>query len=154
MTASAAIEKANLIRKESAGALPLAPLIIKEGPKLFRDLENFVCENWGDLSPKDQDVLKELAYSLIEPPRNLATRLKAIPMSLQLAWAVMRGQITSQDMAGFYQSALSFARAVLDRLEEENPTFKEKVSLALEEAVAGKTSPLTLDELRSAILDG
>lgn len=153
MTATVAIEKAKLLRRESAGALPPVPLLVKEGPKLFRELEEFVREKWVELPPEGQEVLKGLAYRLIEPPKDLLTRLKAIPVSLQLAWAAMKGQITLQDLAEFSQAALDFARAVLDRVEGENPAFRERVSQALQEALEGKTSPLTLDELRSAILD-
>lgn len=153
MTATVAIEKAKLLRRESAGALPPVPLLVKEGPKLFRELESFVREKWSELPPEGKEALKGLAYSLIEPPKDLLTRLKAIPVSFQLAWASVRGQITLQDMAEFSRTALDFARAVLDRVEEENPAFREKVPQAVQEALEGKTSPLTLDELRSAILD-
>ena len=151
MTALVSISEAKLLKRKATGPLPLA-WFVKEAPRTFREMEARVRQSWAYLSEEEREAIVGLAYALIEPPRGFLARLKALPVSIQLGWAAARGEITLQDMAEFYTSAMDFARAVLNRLEEEDQALRQKVQEALEKALSQGSRPLTDKAIDAAIL--
>ncbi len=68
---------------------------------------------------------------------------------LKLSFALARGDVTREDLGEFLHAVSLLSRRVMDRLEEEDPAFRE----ALRKALSEESAPLTKDELRALILD-
>lgn len=114
-------------------------------------LRSEVEERWEELP---QDVRQELmalarSWESGSPSRGLWGKAVDFWEGLKLSFALARGDVTREDLGEFLHAVSLLSRRVMDRLEEEDPAFRE----ALRKALSEESVPLTKDELRALVLD-
>ncbi|BDG23802.1 hypothetical protein TthSNM33_09960 [Thermus thermophilus] len=137
---------------QAARGLPSArTLELRELTSYAERLRSEVEERWGELP---QDLRRELAvlarsWESGPPSRGLWGKAVNFWEGLKLSFALARGDVTREDLGEFLHAVSLLSRRVMDRLEEEDPAFRE----ALRKALSEESVPLTKDELRALILD-
>ncbi|MCX7850754.1 hypothetical protein [Thermus sp.] len=146
--AAITVEQIAFLRQASHKPARLAHKL-EELTRYAQQLQREVEERWPELSPKEREALVSLAYEVVEPPQTLGQKVVIFLNMAKLGIALARGQVSLEDLGRFLSAVNGLVRSVMDRLEEENPSFQE----ALQKALAEESTPLTRDELRALILD-
>ncbi|MDW8358857.1 hypothetical protein [Thermus sp.] len=146
--AAITVEQIAFLRQASHKPARLAHKL-EELTRYAQQLQREVEERWPELPPKEREALVSLAYEVVEPPQTLGQKVVIFLNMAKLGIALARGQVSLEDLGRFLSAVNGLVRSVMDRLEEENPSFQE----ALQKALAEESTPLTRDELRALILD-
>lgn len=90
-----------------------------------------IKEHWRDIPATDRELIKSLAYTLIEPPKGLSGLLLKSCAKVFLVYVQLTGQ--KQSLSECLQAFDCLIDNILDAVEREHPLYCQVLSEALEE---------------------
>ncbi|MBK4730261.1 hypothetical protein JJD41_10360 [Oxynema sp. CENA135] len=119
-------------------------------------LATVVEESWEELPSEKQELLRIFAYAIIEPPKDLKSRLIAILDRLSAAWnislIILKGEVYA---FGVYSQAYQhLIDALLNSIENESEAYQFKLRKAIEESISeevDKGQAMTVEEASDRI---
>ena len=124
---------------------------VLDAVEAFAFLEAHAMANWEELPDQEKDLIRSLAYLVAEPPK--LSRTESFFARVRVAWLLLVGRVTQEDIALLYSTASSFSNTVLSLIELSDQEYQNMVSERIEEALKVDRSELVgLEELRGRLL--
>ena len=124
---------------------------VLDAVEAFAFLEAYAMANWEELPDQEKDLIKSLAYLVVDPPK--LSRTKSLFARVRAAWLLLVGRVTQEDLAQLFSAANSFSDTVLSLIEQSNQEYQNMVSERIGEALKADSDKLVgLEELRERLL--
>ncbi|WP_457638422.1 hypothetical protein [Oceanithermus sp.] len=124
---------------------------VLDAVEAFAFLEAYAMANWEELSDQEKDLIKALAYLVVEPPKHSGVKLLLV--RIKIAWLLLLGRVTPDDFARLHAAASSFSDTVLSLVEQSSQEYRDMVSAHIQAALEANRSELvSLEELRGQLL--
>ena len=120
--------------------------------RLARALDKEIREQWTNIPVEKRELLKAMAYSSIEPKKDLQTVFLALVGAIVVAWALIRGE--KEALLTYVDACNSLIQSILDAIEREHPDYEPTVAHALDEAINNNPYPaMGANEFQSWLKD-
>ncbi|WP_456477131.1 hypothetical protein [Oceanithermus sp.] len=124
---------------------------VLDAVEAFAFLEAYAMESWEGLADQEKDLIKALAYLIVEPPKPRGA--KSLLLRAKIAWQLLLGSVTLEDFARLHAAASSFSDTVLSLVEQSSQEYQDMVSTRVQAALKADRSELvSLEELRGRLL--
>ena len=124
---------------------------VLDAVEAFAFLEAYAMANWEELPDQEKDLIKSLAYLVVEPPK--LSRTESLFARMRVAWLLLVGRVAQEDLAQLFSTANSFSDTILSLIEQSNQEYQNMVSERIGEVLKTDRSKLVgLEELRERLL--
>ena len=124
---------------------------VLDAVEAFAFLEAYAMANWEELPDQEKDLIKALAYLIVEPPKTSGAKLLLV--RVKIAWLLLIGRVSLEDFAKLHAAASGFSDTVLSLVEQSSQEYQDMVSTRIQAALKADRSELvSLEELRERLL--
>jgi len=112
---------------------------LREQIRLYRHWTVEARDHWEDLTPEQQDFLKQLAYRILSPPRFFLSLagLRDLPIVLLGTVVILRSVLAGElDLLGeLITGGQTFAQTVLDVVEQQDKDLQQQFATVVAQAL-------------------